>query len=90
MRREATGKVSARQDPPGKGIEVGSGNSSLGYCIHYGECDPKLQEPFSQTYGPHCTVHGHEVLTLVEDSFRRGRCSCDIHSQGHSALPGKE
>ncbi len=41
-------------------------------------------------YGLYCIVHDHDVLALVEDSFCRGRCSCDVHSQGRSALPGKE
>ena len=41
-------------------------------------------------YGPYCIVRDYEVLVLVEDSFHQGRCSCDIHSQGHSAPSGKE
>ncbi len=41
-------------------------------------------------YGPHCAVRDQQVLTLVGDSFSRGRCSCDVHSQGRSAPPGKE
>ncbi len=41
-------------------------------------------------YGPYCIVCDHEVLALVEDSFHRGRCSCNVHSQGCSAPSGKE
>ncbi len=42
---DATGKVSARQDPLGKGIEVKSGNSPLGFFIRYGEFDPTYESP---------------------------------------------
>ncbi len=42
---EAAGKVSAHQDPLGKGIEVMSGNGPLSFCIRYGECDPNYESP---------------------------------------------
>ncbi len=45
MRQEAAGKVSTRQDPPGKGIVVRSENGPLGFCIRYGEYDPTYESP---------------------------------------------
>ncbi len=45
MRQEAVGKISAHQDPPGKGIVVRSGNGPLGFCIRYGEYDPTYESP---------------------------------------------
>ncbi len=74
-----------------KGIEVGRGNGPLGYVIHYRQFDPTHKSPSLR-----CTVRTvlcviiRYPLELVEDSFRRGRCSCDVHSQGRSAPLGKE
>ncbi len=45
IKREAAGKSSTRKDPPGKGIEIRSGNGPLGFCIRYGECDPNYESP---------------------------------------------
>ncbi len=38
-------KVSTRQDPLGKGVEVRSGNGPLGFFIRYGEFDPNYESP---------------------------------------------
>ncbi len=45
MKCEAVGKCSTCQDPLGKGVEVRSGNSPLGFFIRYGEFDPYYESP---------------------------------------------
>ncbi len=45
MKCDAVGKISACQDPLGKGIEVGCGNGPLGFFIRYGEFDPTYESP---------------------------------------------
>ncbi len=70
MRQEAAGKSSARKDPPGKGIEIRSGNGPLSFCIHYGECDPNYESPSLGRTALTVLCVAFEVLTLVEDSFR--------------------
>ncbi len=45
MKSDAAGKISTRQDPLRKGVEVRSGNGPLGFCIRYGEFDPNHESP---------------------------------------------
>ncbi len=45
MKCDTAGKIGTHQDPLGKGVEVRSGNSPLGFSIHYGEFDPTYKSP---------------------------------------------
>ncbi len=45
MKCDAAGEISTRQDPLGKGIEVGSGSGPLGFFIRCGEFDPTCESP---------------------------------------------
>ncbi len=60
---DAAGKVSTRQDPLGKGVEVRSGNGPLGFFIHYGEFDPNYESPSL----------GHMALTVLCVALRYSR-----------------